>query len=83
MEKRFGNDEIKQFALDIETTVKNLNHAVSSADIQELVERAISSNYDVLRSYIEYRYAKQTDQHANTTDASILSLLLCLIFCIL
>lgn len=75
LEKRFTMDDIKNIANDIETKVKSEVHTVSTSDIQDMVERAISTNYDVLKEYIIYRYTKQLDKHNNTTDDSILSLL--------
>lgn len=75
LDKRFTTDEIKQIANDIESVVKNETHTVSTADIQDMVERAISVKYDVVREYITYRYSKQLEKRNNTTDDSILSLL--------
>lgn len=75
LDKRFTLDDIKQIATDIESKVKGEVHTVSTSDIQDMVERAISVKYDVLKEYIIYRYTKQLDKHNNTTDDSILSLL--------
>ena len=75
LDKRFTLDDIKQIATDIESQVKGEVHTVSTSDIQDMVERAISIKYDVLKEYIIYRYTKQLDKHNNTTDDSILSLL--------
>jgi ribonucleoside-triphosphate reductase len=75
LDKRFTNEDIKKIALDIETVVKEGKHTISTADIQDMVERAISVNYDVLKEYIQYRYAKELESRQNTTDESILSLL--------
>jgi ribonucleoside-triphosphate reductase len=75
LDKRFTNEEIKKIASDIETVVKEGKHTISTADIQDMVERAISVNYDVLKEYIQYRYAKELQARQNTTDDSILSLL--------
>lgn len=75
LEKRFTVDEIKEIAKNVEAIVKAETHTVNTADIQDMVERAISTNYDVLKEYITYRYQKELDNHHNTTDDSILALL--------
>lgn len=75
LEKRFTNDEIKNIANEIDAAVRESKSNISTTDIQDMVERAISKNYDVLKEYMEFRYDKELSQRKNTTDASILSLL--------
>lgn len=77
LEDRFTPDEIKQIAKDVEDHCKNEIRTMTSADIQNLVERSImeAGKYDVAVAYITYRYQKQVDQRKNTTDERILSLL--------
>ena len=77
LEDRFTPDEIKQIAKDVEDHCKIEIRTMTSADIQNLVERSImeAGKYDVAVAYITYRYQKQVDQRKNTTDERILSLL--------
>lgn len=75
LDKRLSIDEIKKITADIDSKVREGTHTISTSDIQDLVERALSVNYDVLKEYIQYRYAKELDSRQNTTDDSILSLL--------
>lgn len=73
LEDRFTPDEIKQIAKDVEDHCKNEIRTMTSADIQNLVERSImeAGKYDVAVAYITYRYQKQVDQRKNTTDERI------------
>lgn len=75
LDKRLSIDEIKKITAEVDSKVREGTHTISTSDIQDLVERALSVNYDVLKEYIQYRYAKELDSRQNTTDDSILSLL--------
>lgn len=75
LDKRLSIDEIKKITADVDSKVREGTHTISTSDIQDLVERALSVNYDVLKEYIQYRYAKELNSRQNTTDDSILSLL--------
>ncbi len=75
LDKRLSIDEIKKITAEVDSKVREGTHTISTGDIQDMVERALSVNYDVLKEYIQYRYAKELDSRQNTTDDSILSLL--------
>ena len=53
LDKRLSIDEIKKITADIDSKVREGTHTISTSDIQDLVERALSVNYDVLKEYIQ------------------------------
>ena len=75
LDKRLSIDEIKKITAEVDSKVREGTHTISTSDIQDLVGRVLSVNYDVLNEYIQYRYAKQLESRKNITDHSIFFLL--------
>lgn len=77
IDNRFTDAEIKEIAKSIEDRCKKVNITLNTGDIQVMVENEIMNRgkFDIAREYITYRYQKALDQHKNTTDDEVMSLL--------
>ena len=58
------------------TKCKKYNRAIHVEEIQDIVEDALMyyNKYNLAKHYIKFRYQKELDRRANTTDARILSI---------
>lgn len=58
------------------TRCKKYNRAIHVEEIQDIVEDALMyyNKYNLAKHYIKFRYQKELDRRANTTDARILSI---------
>lgn len=58
------------------TKCKRYNRAISVEEIQDIVEDSLMfyNKYNLAKHYIKFRYQKELDRRANTTDARILSI---------
>lgn len=58
------------------TKCRKYNRAIHVEEIQDIVEDALMyyNKYNLAKHYIKFRYQKELDRRANTTDARILSI---------
>lgn len=69
--------QIESITNDVSEKILQKDYTVSVEEIQDMVEIAImkTGGYEVAQKYVRYRYKKELLRKANTTDASILSLI--------
>jgi ribonucleoside-triphosphate reductase len=74
---RLSSDDIHYIAQQIQKRCNTLDRAVNVEEIQDMVEeKLIQYNAaEIARKYIKYRYKHELIRKANTTDATILSLI--------
>lgn len=73
---RLGSETVSKIASDVAAKCEALGRAVSVEEVQDMVEEGIvkAGSYAVAKAYITYRFTRQLQRQANTTDDSILSL---------
>ena len=71
--------QIQEITEAVTKTCESMGHAPAVEEIQDLVERQIMAQgaFDVVKSYITYRYTRSLVRRSNTTDQKILSLIEC------
>ena len=77
--EKLSDEQIKEFADNVETACENMKRSPSVEEIQDMVENQLMNKraFTVARNYITYRYKRALVRKSNSTDQQILSLLEC------
>ena len=75
--KTIDDEKIIRIADKIESDCKNMLHAPTVEEVQDMVEESLYyvADFELTKAYITYRYNRSLVRKANTTDDSILSLI--------
>ena len=79
IKEELTDEQIKEIAEYISFKCSRMNRAVSTEEVQDMVENQIMAHgaFDVAKSYVKYRYTRTLIRKSNTTDDRILSLIEC------
>ena len=77
--ERLNSAKIEKMVNEIVQMCEMRGRALNVEEVQDLVESKIqqAGAYDVAKNYIKYRYIRELNRQANTTDQQILSLIDC------
>ena len=75
--QKLSEEQIETIAANIEKTARETSYALNVEKIQDMVEIEImnAGGFEVAQKYVRYRFRREINRQANTTDESILSLL--------
>ncbi len=75
--QKLSEEQIETIAANIEKTARKTSYALNVEKIQDMVEIEImnAGGFEVAQKYVRYRFRREINRQANTTDESILSLL--------